>query len=138
MKISVNAMCPCGSLKKFKKCCKIFHNGSNAKTALELMKSRYSAFAAGDFKYIMKTTHKDNPDYSEDKALWKESILTFSKDSDFKELKIIDFIEDETESYVTFNATIFHGAHNNSFCEKSKFIKVDGVWLYHSGEIIDA
>ncbi|MCT7612512.1 SEC-C metal-binding domain-containing protein [Aliarcobacter butzleri] len=26
MKISVNSLCPCGSLKKYKKCCKIFHD----------------------------------------------------------------------------------------------------------------
>ena len=137
MKISVNAMCPCGSLKKFKKCCKVFHNGASVKSALELMKSRYSAFVAGDYKYIMNTTHKDNPDFSEDYLSWKESILTFSNDSDFKNLEIIDFIDDEIESYVTFKATIFHGAHDNSFIEKSKFLKVDGVWLYHSGEFLD-
>lgn len=137
MKISVNAMCPCGSLKKYKKCCKIFHNGMNPKTALELMKSRYSAFAAGDYKYIMNTTHKENSDYSEDYLSWKESILTFSKDSDFKKLEIIEFIDDDIESYVTFKAIIFHGAHDNSFSEKSKFLKVNGAWLYHSGEILD-
>lgn len=137
MKVSVNAMCPCGSLKKFKKCCKVFHDGANTKNALELMKSRYSAFAAGDYNYIIKTTHKDNPDYTDDLISWKESILSFSKDSDFKNLTIVDFIDDEIESYVTFNAMIFHGAHNNSFCEKSKFIKENGVWLYHSGEFID-
>lgn len=137
MKISVNAMCPCGSLKKFKKCCMIFHNGAKAKNALELMKSRYSAFATGDFKYIIKTTHKDNPEYSEDLTSWKNSILTFSKDSDFKKLEIIDFIEDEKESYVTFKATIYHGAYDNSFCEKSKFLKENELWQYHSGEIIE-
>lgn len=130
-------MCPCGSLKKFKKCCKVFHNGANTKNALELMKSRYSAFATGDFKYIMKTTHKDNTEYTEDSTSWKESILTFVKDSDFKKLEIVDFIDDDIESYVTFKANIYNGAHDNSFCEKSKFLKVDGIWLYVGGQFID-
>jgi len=45
MKFSVNNPCPCGSGKKYKKCCGILHKGVIAKDALELMKSCYSAFA---------------------------------------------------------------------------------------------
>jgi len=137
MKISVNSFCPCGSTKKFKKCCKIFHNGSNAKTALELMKSRYSAFAANDYKYIIKTTHRENPDYTLDTQSWKDSILEFAKNTQFKKLEIIEFENGEVESFVTFKAIIFQGGLDVSFCEKSRFIKEDGVWLYHSGVFVD-
>jgi SEC-C motif-containing protein len=41
MKFSINNPCPCGSGVKYKKCCAKYHKGLVAKTALELMKSRF-------------------------------------------------------------------------------------------------
>lgn len=101
------------------------------------MKSRYSAFAVNDSNYIIKTTHPQNPDYSENKTQWRDSILTFSKNSDFKNLTILDFNEGEDEAYVTFNVTIFQNEKDIGFTEKSKFFKLNNAWLYHSGEFID-
>ena len=137
VKVGSNSVCPCGSKQKYKKCCKVFHNGSSAKTALELMKSRYSAFVLSDYQYIIKTTHEENNEYRKDTNLWKDSILEFSTNCDFKNLEIIDFIKDEKESYVTFRATIIKEKQDISFTEKSKFLKVNNKWLYHSGEFID-
>lgn len=131
----VNQPCPCGSHKKYKKCCAIFHKGSNPKTALELMKSRYSAFAVADAKYIIKTTHKENPEYNEDKKAWEASILDFSYGTEFKKLDIIEFIEKDDEAYVTFRVQLEQNGKDVSFQERSKFYKVDGVWKYHSGEV---
>lgn len=135
MKISVNSPCPCGSNKKFKKCCKIFHNGVKANTALELMKSRYSAYVIGDSNYIMKTTHEENQDFSDDIESWSESIKDFSKNSIFNGLVILDFIDGENEAFVTFKALLTQHGNDVSFVEKSKFYKINGVWLYHSGVI---
>ena len=137
LKISVNSPCPCGSRKKYKKCCKIYHNGVNPKSALALMKSRYSAFVVEDTKYIMKTTHKDNPDFTSNLQSWNNSILQFSKNSDFLGLEIIDFIDDENISFVTFKALISQDNKDISFIEKSKFLKEDNIWKYHSGEFLD-
>jgi len=134
VKLSVNAPCPCGSQKKYKKCCRIFHNGALAPSAQLLMKSRFSAFAANDANYIIKTTHQENPDYSEDINSWKTSILAFCQTTQFKKLDILEVIEAEKESYVTFKATLFQGDNDCSFIEKSRFFNVDGAWLYHSGE----
>ena len=135
LKISANSLCPCGSSKKYKKCCKIFHNGSKPKTALELMKSRYCAYVIGDAKYIIKTTHPENIEYTQDTNTWMTSIKEFSQNSEFLGLSILDFKEDINVSFVTFNALIKQNAQDASFIEKSRFEKVDGMWLYHSGEI---
>lgn len=135
MKISANSLCPCGSSRKYKKCCKIFHNGSKSKTALELMKSRYSAYVVGDAKYIIKTTHQENIEYTQDTNTWAASIKEFSQNSEFMGLSILDFIEGDGVSFVTFNALLKQNAQDASFIEKSRFEKVDGMWLYHSGEI---
>jgi len=126
-KYSPNSLCPCGSSKKYKKCCAIFHKGKNALSALELMKSRFSAFAIGEIDYIIKTATNQN-DYND--------LESFSKECDFKKLEILEFIDSQTKAYVTFKATIFCNNHDNSFIEKSTFIKKDDRWLYESGEFI--
>lgn len=136
MKISGNSFCPCGSQKKFKKCCRVYHYGEKPSTALELMKSRYSAYAANDSSYIINTTHRDNKDYTEDFDTWKNSIHDFFDHTEFKNLDVLDFVDGEKEAYVTFKATLFQGAIDVSFTEKSKFLKVNNMWLYHSGEFI--
>ena len=76
-KISPNSTCPCGSKKKYKKCCAIYHKGALAPSALALMKSRYSAYAIGNSDYIIKTTHPENIDYTLDINSWKKIYKTF-------------------------------------------------------------
>lgn len=138
MKISGNSFCPCGSQKKYKKCCRMFHYGEQtAQNALELMKSRYSAFAAFEPDYIINTTHRDNTEYTTDIDKWKKEIHDFFDHSDFKSLDILEFIDGKTEAFVTFKANIFQGAIDVSFTEKSKFVKANNMWLYHSGEFIE-
>ena len=123
MKFSPNSPCPCGSGKKYKKCCQIYHKGKIAKTPLELMKSRYSAFAVGDIDYIIKTStfQKDFDD-----------LKSFSEACEFKKLEILD----SKENFVTFKATIICNGEDNSFCEKSFFVFKNGRWYYDFGEIV--
>jgi len=130
-KISPNTPCPCGSKIKYKKCCGVYHKGALPKTALLLMKSRYSAYAVGNSSYIIKTTHPDNNDYSEDVKAWKESIYLFCEHTEFLGLKIEEFTEGENEAFVTFKAKLNSG----DLVEKSLFYKENGRWLYVSGEI---
>jgi len=130
-KISPNTPCPCGSGVKYKKCCSIYHKGAVAKTALLLMKSRYVAYATNNSAYIVKSTHPDNPDYTTDSKGWQESIEQFSKATLFLGLEILEVIDGEFESFVTFKAKLSSG----DMLEKSRFLKVNGLWLYVSGEI---
>ena len=138
MKFSPNDICPCGSLKKYKKCCKPFHDKITfPKTALELMKSRFSAFAVLIADYIIFTTHENNSDYISDLKSWNQDIMNFSKNTRFERLEILDFIEGEVESFVTFKATLFQDKNDISFIEKSRFLKVEGIWKYVDGQFID-
>ncbi|MGB5866292.1 MAG: YchJ family metal-binding protein [Arcobacteraceae bacterium] len=131
--MSVNSPCPCGTGNKYKKCCQPFHKGKLPSTALELMRSRYCAYAFAITSYIIKTTHPKNIDYSKNTTLWTQDILQFSTSFTFKKLTILEFIEDIDSSYVTFTATIFQNTIDQSFTEKSMFKKVNNQWLYHSG-----
>ena len=138
MKFSPNDICPCGSLKKYKKCCKPFHDKITfPKTALELMKSRFSAFAVLIADYIIFTTHENNSDYISDLKSWNQDIMNFSKNTRFERLEILDFIKGEVESFVTFKATLFQDNTDISFIEKSRFLKVEDKWLYIDGQFID-
>ncbi len=129
-KYSPNSSCPCGSGKKYKKCCGVYHQGALPKDALTLMKSRYSAYAAGKSAYIIKTTHPENPDFNTDTKVWKASIDAFCKSTSFQKLEIRSFEPGESEAFVTFHAHL--GDH--VLKERSRFVKEGGVWLYHSGE----
>jgi len=128
MKFSKNSPCPCGSGQKYKKCCERYHKGLVAKSAVELMKSRYSAFAVGDINYIIKTSTFQK-DFDE--------LRSFSKSCEFKKLEILDFKEDEKEAFVIFKVSVFCGGVDSSFSEKSFFVKKDGKWFYDSGKILD-
>lgn len=130
-KVSPNIPCPCGSGKKYKKCCAIYHKGALAPNALALMKSRYSAFAVGDSSYIMKTTHPDNDDYTTQSSEWKTAIDSFSRHTGFLGLQIVAFEDGENEAFVTFVASLSSGPLH----EKSRFLKEDGKWLYVDGVI---
>nr|WP_187648594.1 YchJ family metal-binding protein [Nitrosophilus labii] len=132
MKLSKNSKCPCGSGKKYKGCCYRFHKGSLSKNALELMKSRYSAYAAGEIDYIIKTTHPKSPLFEENIIEWKKSIREFSK-SNFKKLEILDFFEKENEAFVEFRAYI----DDFVLHEKSRF-KKEKNWLYYDGEFLSS
>ena len=130
-KTSPNAPCPCGSQTKYKKCCQIYHKGAKPKTALLLMKSRYSAYAVGDSAYIVNTTHEENAQYMSDKKEWKKQIDLFVAKTAFEGLEILEFIEGEEEAFVTFRASLSSG----DMTEKSRFLKVEGMWFYENGKI---
>jgi len=134
MKFSVNDKCPCGSNIKYKKCCQFFHKGKIASTSLELMKSRYSAYVVADAKYIMKTTDENNIDYSNNFKHWSNDILEFCNSSEFKSLKILEFEDGNEISFVKFHVEVYINNEDKSFTEKSKFLKHNNQWYYHSAQ----
>lgn len=138
MKFSANDNCPCGSLIKYKKCCKPFQEDIKTPiNALELMKSRYCAYAIEKSEYIILTTHQNNRDFNTDTKVWNNDILDFSRNTKFEKLEILEFIDGQTESFVTFKANITQNKQDVSFIEKSRFIKENGKWQYIDGEFIN-
>lgn len=131
----INA-CPCCSGSEYAHCCKPFHEGALPKNALQLMRSRYSAYALGLADYLIATTHPANPHFSKNKLSWRQSILKFSQNSTFHKLEILDFKEKNTFATVTFTAYISQGGANVTFTEKSYFEKIDDRWFYRDGEVI--
>lgn len=134
-----NPLCPCHSGKPYPECCKPYHTGERLpENALQLMRSRYAAYALHLVDYIIGTTHPDNPAYLSDKKRWKKEILSHYGQTNFYGLKIVDFIDGETEAFVTFTAYLKQDSHDVSFTERSRFLQVQEQWLYESGVIIES
>ena len=125
--------CPCHSEKTYDSCCKPFHEGKALpKTPLELMRSRYSAYALNLCEYIIETTHPNHPDAKKDPKKSYEDIKAFCEQTEFINLKIIS----TSESAVTFHATLTIQGEDSSFIEESTFTRVDGRWYYLLGKLL--
>lgn len=127
--------CPCCSMKEYDNCCKPFHDGIIPENALQLMRSRYSAYVLNIPDYIIATTHPASPQYSENKFSWKRSISQFSRTSSFHKLEILDFKENKAVATVTFTAYLSQGSHDATFTERSYFEKINNRWLYRGGQL---
>jgi SEC-C motif-containing protein len=128
-KPSPNIPCPCGSKLKYKKCCQKYHKGALPANAEQLMRSRYSAYTLGLADYIIKTTHPDNQDYTDDIDRWRAEILAFSRHTTFISLSVQSFSCTGEEAYVVFEASLSSGILR----EKSRFVYTSGRWLYVEG-----
>lgn len=120
-------ICYCGNHLPFEECCQIFINGINKpKTAEELMRSRYSAYAVGEADYLVATTH-----ISTRNLYRKEDILAWSQSNHWMKLEVLN----STESTVTFKAFYKDNQRKEHVhFEKSHFVIENGNWFYVDGE----
>lgn len=126
--------CPCFSGLLYENCCKPFHEGKTPKTALELMRSRFSAYSLHLPAYIIATTATANPDYNQDIFSWSQNIAKFCQMTQFKNLEILRFKEEGNRATVTFIASLVQNGKDVSFKEESLFEKNGGIWLYVKGK----
>lgn len=119
--------CYCGSGKTFDLCCNIYISGKEkASTALALMKSRYSAYAAQQADYLLATTHS-----SERKYYSREEILKWAAANQWQKLEIIS----STENTVKFKAYFKdQNGSNQVHYEFSTFKKENDSWYYIDGK----
>lgn len=124
----VNQKCPCGSEKLFNECCAVYHNGVVCETPEQVMRSRYVAFMLNQFDYLKKTWHPET--LPED--------LGDDEPNNWIKLEIIecDVDEEDGEAEVEFKAYLIHDKKLEMLHECSYFEKIDGHWLYHSGEFL--
>jgi len=121
--------CYCTSGKKFSECCEpILRVDKVPNTALELMRSRYSAYCIGDVNYLQATTHDHT---------WSDEELKFIQDwadnSIWQHLKVVAYSEDTVE----FKAFYIYEGKQHMHHEKSLFNKVNDMWKYVDGEIFE-
>ena len=117
-------------------CCGRFHQGEIPGDARLLMRSRYAAYSLQQPDYIIDTTHRSSPQRKGSLSKWRAEILQFCKETDFQGLEVLEFIDGEKQAWVTFRARLMQAGKDNSFTEKSLFVKEDGRWYYKSGQFL--
>ncbi len=129
--------CPCGNQQAYSDCCARFIDKQEiAKTAEELMRSRYSAYTKENIDYIEKTQTLDpNNPFDKDEA------TQWAKDSQWLGLKIVSTQkgkEKDSDGQVEFIASYSDGKQEHHHHEKSFFVKKNGSWLFSHGHIVQA
>lgn len=128
--------CPCGSGRRYRECCKPYHRGEAvADTPVELMRSRYAAYAKGEVDYIVETTDPQGAAWSEDEQKWRAEIRQFGRDADFLGVDILDSSLEGDRGEVEFYAKLRAGGEDASFTERSQFVRREGRWLYSEGDV---
>ncbi|OBB87083.1 YchJ family protein [Mycobacterium sp. 852002-30065_SCH5024008] len=120
----MNEPCPCGTHKSYLACCGPFHHGeSQARSAEELMRSRYSAFAHGDADYLYRTWHPRT----------RPADVTIDPGTTWIGLNVIDAVAggpDDDHGEVEFTAQFESAGRVGSLHERSRFERRAGRWFY--------
>lgn len=101
---------------------------AEAKTAEQLMRSRYSAFVKADGDYLMQSHHASTRPLKE-----KKSIVKWAKSVEWIKLDVIETskgTENDTEGTVTFQAYFYEKGKVDIIHEKSAFVKENNNWFY--------
>jgi len=130
--------CPCGSNLLFAACCEpVIAQHAAAKTALQLMRSRYSAFALGEARHILASHQASANDISDTRI---QQLRAELGSQHWLALRIIDTRqgrEQDLTGIVEFCA--FYREHNGSIGqlhERSRFHRNDGRWFYVDGDLL--
>jgi SEC-C motif-containing protein len=120
----VIAECPCGSGQRYDQCCGRLHRGAAlAQTPEELMRSRYSAYALGEFEYILATWHpRTRPDSISGGGLTWTGLEVTGHGDDWVEF---------TARYRADDGSL------GAMTEHSLFERRAGRWFYVEGDVAD-
>ncbi len=132
---SFSVPCPCGSQKLFNQCCGVYLQGQlPAPTALELMRSRYSAYCLKQIDYLLNTEHPNHrkPNSRQLIAATANSVIWLG----LTVLATEAGQPDDSTGMVEFVAVYQQGKSVAQLHERSHFIKENGKGLYNDGEIL--
>ncbi|MEU9040762.1 MULTISPECIES: YchJ family metal-binding protein [unclassified Kitasatospora] len=116
--------CPCGPPAAYGDCCGRLHRGRAAATTAEsLMRSRFSAFAAQDEAYLLRTWHPDT----------RPAEVDFDPALRWTRLEVVSASEGgafHAEGTVSFRAHWTEGDEEGVLTEHSRFVRYEGAWVY--------
>src|SRR5687767_10981241 len=134
VKINPNDECPCLSGKKYKKCCRPYHENQSKPVPEALARARFAAYALGNIDFIMDTTHPESPHINKNKIRWRAELEAYVLRNHFAAFKILSAEDDK----VTYEATLMEfRVQEHRYTEDARFKQVDGKWLYFDGDMKD-
>jgi SEC-C motif-containing protein len=127
--------CPCGSGKLYDSCCGLYHSGEELpRTAEELMRARYSAFAVGNMDFI-SSTHDPRTMESYD----EEQTRDWARESEWLGLEICHTqygLESDDTGIVEFIAKYRQQGQEHRHHEEGRFRKQSGKWYFSDGQMV--
>jgi len=124
--------CPCCSEIAYTDCCEPILSGrKDATTALELMRSRYTAFTQANVDYLLRSHATNTRPVRERKNIekWAKSVIWMG----LTILKAEAGEANDEKGYVEFQATFLENGKPGQIHEKSLFYRENGKWVYVSG-----
>lgn len=125
---AVTSVCPCGSGTAYEACCGRLHDGEPARTAEELMRSRYTAYVLGRSDYVFRTWHpRTRPDdvVADPATSWLGLEV----------LRAVHGGAEDDSGVVEFVARFRGPRGEQSLRETSRFERRGGRWVYVDGDV---
>lgn len=124
-------ICPCGTGSNYGVCCgRLISGAAQARTAEELMRSRYSAYALGELDHVFRTWHPKT----------RPADVAPAEGVTFVGLTIEDIVAggaDDDLGVVEFTARLRTPRGLDEMHERSRFSRRAGRWVYVDGELPD-
>jgi uncharacterized protein YchJ len=98
------------------------------------MRSRFCAYSAGLISYIIETTDPESEEFKGDRDSWTLDIEGFCQGTDFLGLEVQQCMVHGDGGRVLFRVDLKQNGEDVGFTEDSRFVLLDGRWLYCSGE----
>ena len=122
--------CPCGSGQAYPQCCGRWHAGAAAPDAEALMRSRYVAYVRQDAGYLRASWH---PDTCPEEFGFETPVKWLGLRVEQSEAGQ----EDDQQGVVRFAARYKVNGRAGMMQETSRFVRLDGRWVYVDGEVCD-
>ena len=128
--------CPCQAGPTYAECCQDFHRKERwPEDPVTLMRSRYSAFAAGEVGFLV-----DSLDSSKRSDVDEKELGEWSRGSDWLGLRILESAgggPDDDEGTVEFEAhyKVKESGEEVHHRERATFRRRDGVWYFLDGKV---
>ncbi len=130
-------LCPCGSKLPYTECCSQLISGAQpAKTAEQLMRSRYSAYVKNELDYLYSSLHPNHrTDYDE------KSSRAWAERAQWHGIEILNTIDggpDDLRGEVEFTVSFTENGVRQEHHELSSFQKEEGRWYFTTGKMLPA
>lgn len=126
---SVLMLCPCGSARNLQDCCQPLLLAERLPASAEaLMRSRYTAYVLNDAAYLLATWHPDTCPESLD--------LDQTSPTQWLGLAVKRYSQiDADHAEVEFVARYKIDGRGFRMRETSRFVRLEGRWLYLDGDL---
>lgn len=125
--VKSTALCPCQSNLVYGDCCGVLHSHQQqAKTAEQLMRSRYSAFVIENIDYIVETTAP-----TQQILLNRQALQVWAQQTQWLGLQVLQHkILDKQHSLVVFEAKFQGEEEEQIHDEQSLFVNIANRWYF--------